>query len=88
MRFFADFGVPEKLGVARLSAISASALVARFQDRLVMTALITLRTWELYHISLLLSSLKRKKAEKTRRSFPAFHSQVIPDDLPLADQVF
>ena len=43
VRFFADFGVPEKSGVARLSAISASVSVARFQDRLVMTASITLR---------------------------------------------
>ena len=43
MRFYAAFGVPKKSGVARLFPIFASASLANFQDRLVMTASITLR---------------------------------------------
>ena len=43
MRFYAAFGVPKKSGVARLFPIFASASLANFQDRLVMTASISLR---------------------------------------------
>ena len=43
MRFRAAFGVPKKSGVARLFTVFASVPIANFQDRLVMTASITLR---------------------------------------------
>ena len=43
MRFCAAVGVPEKSGVARLFKVFATAVLANFQDRLVMTASITLR---------------------------------------------
>ena len=43
MRFGAAFGVPKKSGVARLSGVFATAVLANFQDRLVMTTSISLR---------------------------------------------
>ena len=43
MRFCAAFGVLKKSGVTRLFKVFASAMLANFQDRLVMTASITLR---------------------------------------------
>ena len=43
MRFLVAFGVPEKSVFTRLFCVFASALLANFQDRLVMTASITLR---------------------------------------------
>ncbi len=43
MRFCAVFGVPKKSGVARLFKVFATAMLANFQDRLVMTTSITLR---------------------------------------------
>ena len=43
MRFCAVFGVLKKSGVARLFQIFATAVLANFQDRLVMTASIPLR---------------------------------------------
>ena len=43
MRFCATVGVPKKSGVARLFKVFATAVLANFQDRLVMTASITLR---------------------------------------------
>ena len=43
MRFCAAVGVPKKSGVARLSGVFATAVLANFQDRLVMTTSITLR---------------------------------------------
>ena len=43
MRFCATVGVPKKSGVARLFTVFATAVLANFQDRLVMTASITLR---------------------------------------------
>ena len=38
MRFYVVIGVPKKSGVTRLFPIFASARIANFQDRLVMTA--------------------------------------------------
>ena len=43
MRFLIAFGVPEKSVFTRLFDLFASAMLANFQDRLVMTASITLR---------------------------------------------
>ena len=43
MRFCAVFVVPKKSGVARLFKVFATDMLANFQDRLVMTASITLR---------------------------------------------
>ena len=43
MRFCAAVGVPKKSGVARLFKVFATDVLANFQDRLVMTASITLR---------------------------------------------
>ena len=43
MRFGAAFGVPKKSGVARLFKVFATAVLANFQDRLVMTTSISLR---------------------------------------------
>ena len=43
MRFRAACGVPKKSGVTRLFKVFASAWIANFQDRLVMTASIPLR---------------------------------------------
>ena len=43
MRFGATVGVPEKSGVARLFKVFATAVLANFQDRLVMTTSISLR---------------------------------------------
>ena len=43
MRFGAAVGVPKKSGVARLFKVFATAMLANFQDHLVMTASITLR---------------------------------------------
>ena len=43
MRFLIAFGVPEKSVFTRLFCVFATALLANFQDRLVMTASITLR---------------------------------------------
>ena len=43
MCFCAAVGVPKKSGVARLFKVFATAVLANFQDRLVMTASITLR---------------------------------------------
>ena len=45
MRFCAAFGVPKKSGVARLFKVFATAVLANFQDRLVMTASRPLRIW-------------------------------------------
>ena len=43
MYFSAAVGVPKKSGVARLFKVFATVVLANFQDRLVMTASITLR---------------------------------------------
>ena len=43
MLFSVAFGVPEKSVFTRLFCVFASAMLANFQDRLVMTASITLR---------------------------------------------
>ena len=43
MRFLIAFGVPEKSVFTRLFRVFAIAMLANFQDRLVMTASITLR---------------------------------------------
>ena len=43
MRFCAVFGVPEKSVFTRLFKAFATDMLANFQDRLVMTASITLR---------------------------------------------
>ena len=43
MLFSIAFGVPEKSVFTRLFCVFASAMLANFQDRLVMTASITLR---------------------------------------------
>ena len=43
MRFYAVFGVSEKSVFTRLFCVFASAMLANFQDRLVMTASIPLR---------------------------------------------
>ena len=43
MRFSVAFGVPEKSVFTRLFCVLATAMLANFQDRLVMTASITLR---------------------------------------------
>ena len=43
MRFCAVFGVPKKSVVTRLFKVFATAVVANFQDRLVMTTSISLR---------------------------------------------
>ena len=43
MLFSVAFGVPEKPVFTRLFCVFASAMLANFQDRLVMTASITLR---------------------------------------------
>ena len=43
MRFGADLGVPKKSGVARLFKVFATDMLANFQDRLVVTASISLR---------------------------------------------
>ena len=45
MRFCAAFGVPKKSGVARLFKVFATAVLTNFQDRLVMTASISLRVF-------------------------------------------
>ena len=46
MRFLIAFGVPEKSVFTRLFCVFASALLANFQDRLVMTASISLRKYD------------------------------------------
>ena len=43
MRFCATFGAPKKSGVARLFPILATAMLANFQDRLVMIDSVSLR---------------------------------------------
>ena len=43
MRFCAAFGVPKKSGVARLFKVFATAVLANFQDRLVMIDSVSLR---------------------------------------------
>ena len=43
MLFLVAFGVPEKSVFTRLFCVFATAMLANFQDRLVMTASITLR---------------------------------------------
>ena len=43
MRFLIAFGVPEKSVFTRLFCVFATAMLANFQDRLVMTASICLR---------------------------------------------
>ena len=45
MLFSVAFGVPEKSVFTRLFEIFASAMLANFQDRLVMTASITLHVY-------------------------------------------
>ena len=45
MRFGATFGVPKKSGVARLSGVFATAVLANFQDRPVVIASIPLRIY-------------------------------------------
>ena len=47
MLFSVAFGVPEKSVFTRLFCVFASAMLANFQDRLVMTASITLRVYYL-----------------------------------------
>ena len=49
MRFCAVFGVPKKSGVTRLFGVFATAVLANFQDRLVMTASIPLRAVLIYY---------------------------------------
>ena len=51
MRFCAAVGVPKKSGVARLFKVFATAVLANFQDRLVMTASISLRIIVNYFIN-------------------------------------
>ena len=46
MLFSIAFGVPEKSVFTRLFCVFASAMLANFQDRLVMTASITLRKYD------------------------------------------
>ena len=46
MLFLVAFGVPEKSVFTRLFCVFASALLANFQDRLVMTTSISLRIYE------------------------------------------
>ena len=67
MLFSIAFGVPEKSVFTRLFCVFATVMLANFQDRLVMTTLITLRTEELYHMRGVLSSPKRKKVEKSQK---------------------
>ena len=43
MLFSVAFGVPKKSGVARLFTVFAAAVLANFQDRLVMTDSVSLR---------------------------------------------
>ena len=43
MRFLVAFGVPEKSVFTRLFCVFATAMLANFQDRLVVTASISLR---------------------------------------------
>ena len=45
MLFSIAFGVPEKSVFTRLFCVFASAMLANFQDRLVMTASITLHVY-------------------------------------------
>ena len=45
MLFSVAFGVPEKPVFTRLFCVFASAMLANFQDRLVMTASITLHVY-------------------------------------------
>ena len=61
MLFSVAFGVPEKSVFTRLFCVFASAMLANFQDRLVMTASICLRTEVLYHSPSLLSSPQKEK---------------------------
>ena len=45
MLFSVAFGVPKKSVFTRLFCVFATVMLANFQDRLVMTASITLRIW-------------------------------------------
>ena len=64
MRFYDAFGVPEKSVFTRLFCVFATNMLANFQDRLVMTASICLRTEVLYHSPSLLSSPKSEKGRE------------------------
>ena len=46
MRFSVAFGVPEKSVFTRLFCVFATAMLANFQDRLVMTASITFQNMQ------------------------------------------
>ena len=59
MCFCAAVEVPKKSGVARLFKVFATAVLANFQDRLVMTASITLRVCYLIVIFLAFRILDR-----------------------------
>ena len=63
MLFSIAFGVPEKSVFTRLFRVFATAMLANFQDRLVMTASICLHIeqWILYHNCMSLSILKVKE---------------------------
>ena len=61
MLFSVVFGVPEKSVFTRLFELFATAMLANFQDRLVMTASICFRTEVLYHSPSILSSPQKEK---------------------------
>jgi hypothetical protein len=64
MLFSVAFGVPEKSVFTRLFCVFATDMLANFQDRLVMTTSISLRTDALYHKYGVLSRVPGKKAVK------------------------
>ena len=59
MRFYDAFGVPEKSVFTRLFCVFATDMLANFQDRLVMTASITLHKYDAQRASYLWSLQRR-----------------------------
>ena len=72
MRFYDVWEMPEKSMFTRLFDLFATAMLANFQDRLVMTASICLRTRLLYHKPPRLSSPPRKRtvSKKAKKASP------------------
>ena len=69
MLFLIAFGVPEKSMFTRLFCVFATAMLANFQDRLVMTASITLRKYDA-RSCIIFTESQEKRLDEFRSSNP------------------
>ena len=67
MLFWVAFGVPEKSVFIRLFDLFATSMLANFQDRLVMTASITLRKYDATACIIFTETVERWLDEFTHR---------------------